>query len=142
MKSHGSQESSTGIAAWGGAGGGNQWMVFVFNGAWSFVIGESWPPLPFPGNPPLTDWSFVTVQCDGSVSKLKINNSEWVVSDSLAGGLAETQGDCLFTIGAGGSGNGGAPVEVDEVGLWNRALSDAEITQLYNNGNALAYPFA
>lgn len=31
---------------------------------------------------------------------------------------------------------------VDEVGLWNRALTGAEITSLYKAGNAYPYPFA
>jgi len=31
---------------------------------------------------------------------------------------------------------------IDEVGLWDRALSGAEITQLYNGGSGLTYPFA
>jgi len=31
--------------------------------------------------------------------------------------------------------------EIDEVGIWTRALSSDEITELYNNGNGLAYPF-
>ncbi|MEI7957897.1 MAG: LamG-like jellyroll fold domain-containing protein [Verrucomicrobiota bacterium] len=31
---------------------------------------------------------------------------------------------------------------IDEVGIWNRALSDAEISRIYNNGNGNAYPFA
>jgi hypothetical protein len=30
---------------------------------------------------------------------------------------------------------------IDEFGAWTRALSGAEVTELYNNGNALAYPF-
>jgi hypothetical protein len=30
---------------------------------------------------------------------------------------------------------------VDEVGLWTRYLSDAEVTELYNGGAGLAYPF-
>ena len=31
---------------------------------------------------------------------------------------------------------------IDEVGIWNRALSSTEITQLYNSGAGLQYPFA
>ena len=31
---------------------------------------------------------------------------------------------------------------VDECGIWNKALSDAEVAELYNSGNALAYPFS
>lgn len=30
---------------------------------------------------------------------------------------------------------------IDEVGIWNRVLSVAEIDELYNSGNGLAYPF-
>lgn len=30
---------------------------------------------------------------------------------------------------------------IDEVGVWNRALTDSEITQLYNAGSGNAYPF-
>jgi hypothetical protein len=29
----------------------------------------------------------------------------------------------------------------DEVGIWNRALSSTEVTELYNGGDGLAYPF-
>lgn len=31
---------------------------------------------------------------------------------------------------------------IDELGIWNRTLSNAEISRLYNLGNGLAYPFA
>lgn len=30
---------------------------------------------------------------------------------------------------------------IDEIGIWNRELTGAEITELYNSGNGLAYPF-
>jgi len=30
---------------------------------------------------------------------------------------------------------------IDEIGYWNRALTPAEVSLLYNNGNGLAYPF-
>lgn len=30
---------------------------------------------------------------------------------------------------------------IDEVGLWNRTLSQQEISQIYNNGSGLSYPF-
>jgi len=31
--------------------------------------------------------------------------------------------------------------EVDEFGLWNRSLSGSEVSELYNSGNGLQYPF-
>lgn len=47
--------------------------------------------------------------------------------------------------GTGGSifiGNTFSPFtgRVDEVGIWNRALSGAEVLQLYNGGNGVTYP--
>ncbi len=30
---------------------------------------------------------------------------------------------------------------IDEIGIWNRVLSQADVTRLYNNGDGLAYPF-
>lgn len=33
-------------------------------------------------------------------------------------------------------------VNIDEVGLWNRALTSGEISTLYNSGNGLTYPFS
>jgi len=30
---------------------------------------------------------------------------------------------------------------IDEVGIWKRAITSAEVTQLYNSGSGLAYPF-
>ena len=41
---------------------------------------------------------------------------------------------------------GSSPFEfdgvIDEVGIWNRVLSGAEITELYNSGAGVAYPFS
>jgi hypothetical protein len=31
---------------------------------------------------------------------------------------------------------------IDELGVWNRALTDADISKLYNNGTGLSYPFS
>jgi hypothetical protein len=44
----------------------------------------------------------------------------------------------------GGNQNGDEPFggKIDEVGIWNRSLSDNEILALYNAGSGLSYPFA
>lgn len=31
---------------------------------------------------------------------------------------------------------------IDEVGIWSRAISSAEVTELYNSGTGLSYPFS
>lgn len=47
-----------------------------------------------------------------------------------------------FTIGARSDGTTGYLDGVmDEVGVWSRTLSGAEVTELYNSGAGLAYPF-
>lgn len=49
-----------------------------------------------------------------------------------------------FTIGHdnGTWAGGGSDGRIDELGIWSRVLSGAEITELYNGGAGLAYPFA
>lgn len=44
-----------------------------------------------------------------------------------------------FTLGALQGYNEAFNGIIDEVGIWNRALTDAEVTRLYNNGNGLPY---
>jgi hypothetical protein len=48
----------------------------------------------------------------------------------------------FFSIGAEGSGNFPMDGRVDEVGVWKRMLSPAELQALFNNGQARAYPLA
>lgn len=50
-------------------------------------------------------------------------------------GLSEFYGEC---------GTGGCPMSglIDETGVWNRVLTQEEVTALYNNGNALEYPYS
>ena len=47
-----------------------------------------------------------------------------------------------FQIGARGNSSLNLNGKIDEVGVWNRALSSTEVTTLYNSGTPLAYPSA
>jgi hypothetical protein len=49
-----------------------------------------------------------------------------------------------FAIGGRSDGAAGNFVDgmMDEIGVWNRVLSGAEVTELYNGGAGLAYPFS
>jgi hypothetical protein len=53
---------------------------------------------------------------------------------------APTGNDDLFTVG-GWNGSSNFAGITDEVGVWNRQLTQAEITQLYNSGSGNQYPF-
>ena len=63
----------------------------------------------------------------------------------LNGVLKNTVTDSVYStrnptnVVLGGSGSDNLYGRLDEVGLWNRALSDNEVLTLYNNGNALSY---
>lgn len=48
-------------------------------------------------------------------------------------------GGVLQNISSPRFNNGALGVSVDEVGIWNRILTDAEITQLYNSGVGITY---
>ena len=53
-----------------------------------------------------------------------------------------TNGTKPFTIGADTDSTNYSTGTVDEVGVWTRTLSGAEVTSLYNGGAGLAYPFS
>ena len=61
---------------------------------------------------------------------------------SYSGTITDTQENSATSPMIGYNTSGGArPLNglIDEVGIWNRALTPDEITQLYNNGNGLTY---
>jgi len=83
-------------------------------------------------------WFMITwVSTSGTDLKMYSNGSSIInVTKSLA-----------FSVGAamyiGGISALSSPMNgsIDEMGVWNRALSQAEITQLFNGGAGLTYPF-
>ena len=69
---------------------------------------------------------------------LKVNDGTAVTAaDSGTAGTNST----AFTIGnfASGTGTTAADAIIDEVAIWKRTLSDAEVTALYNGGSGLGY---
>jgi len=49
--------------------------------------------------------------------------------------------DDKFTIGSRTGGTDNFAGDIDEVGFWDRCLTDAEVGELYNSGSGLQYPF-
>jgi hypothetical protein len=59
-----------------------------------------------------------------------------------AGNLANVDvNNISFNSNADGTYNTGSACEIDECGVWNRELTQAEVTALYNTGAGLTYPF-
>ncbi len=60
---------------------------------------------------------------------------------TISGGGSGSVSGNNFTLGEAPRYSAYGSVIIDEVGVWSRALSGAEITQLYNGGVGLQYPF-
>lgn len=85
------------------------------------------------------NWHIVTITYDRT-------SIRGYVDGSLVGAFSYTNalGDVPsipLTIGNRVAGDRYAIGTIDEVGVWSRALTPAEITQLYNNDKGLSYPF-
>ena len=91
--------------------------------------------------PTATAWHFFAcgVNLDTNTINIQIDNGT-VTSTSLAGFTVGAAGTADFAIGnASGSTFDG---RIDELGFWKRVLTSDELTQLYNAGAGLAYPFS
>ena len=92
-----------------------------------------------PGSP--EDWTHVVVRRSGNIFSLFIDGADCqdlVVTDQPVGETSQS-----FYLGRRNPvGNGDFPFRgiMDEVSLWSRALSDAEIVTLYNGGNGVSIP--
>lgn len=88
-------------------------------------------------------WYHVILTYGGSTIKVYVNNSEVLSQARTFSAQTDTQ--------AGGFGllcdrqNGGSFNHfsglVDEVGLWSRVITSNEVSELYNGGEGLSYPF-
>jgi hypothetical protein len=85
-----------------------------------------------------SSWYMVTITYDGSTMKGYVNKT---LEGSLSSSLTATT-PTFGNIGVwqeSGSNYYWLNGIIDEVGIWSRALTSDEITQLYNNGNGLTY---
>jgi hypothetical protein len=88
-------------------------------------------------------WYHVAFVCDGSNVTLYVDGSS-AGSVSRGSGQANSSGAIILGawVSSGGAVNGNfMNGSIDEIGLWTRALSGAEISQLYSSGSGRTYPF-
>jgi hypothetical protein len=99
----------------------NQDGSYVEANAGSFIVDE---------------WNHATFAYNGSEVKFFLNGN-LQDTQSFSGGLLNS--DAIFAIGTSQEGLGSQEWtgSIDAVGIWNRALSDAEVAALYNNGTGL-----
>lgn len=87
-------------------------------------------------------WYHLVATYDDSTLKMYIDGTLQTVTDSLSGQDAGKNAVDLM-IGSH-SASPWYPFDgtIDEVAVWDRALSQSEVTALYNSGDGFAYPFS
>jgi len=83
------------------------------------------------------EWSLIVARREGDSISVSVN-----AGAASFGTVGASSAPAAFTVSSNSGGEAFFNGLIDEVGVWNRALSDSEITQLYNGGNGLTYPFA
>lgn len=123
------------------SGGGGQWMLRVndANNIEANIYLASLTGAVATGLSLTTGtWYHVCFTYDGSNIVIYLNGSS-VKTQAASGSISAGS----FGADIGGNSLAGeyGSQYLDEIGIWSRALSSAEITQLYNSGGALGYPF-
>lgn len=87
------------------------------------------------------EWNFVYAAHDSANSKLLISVNDGTVDEQALTGTKQDFGT-EFAIGSWGGATSPKYFDgdVDEAAVWSRLLTAAEITELYNSGNGIAYP--
>lgn len=86
-------------------------------------------------------WTMVTIIWDKTNGKQIYLNGTSIVNDTGETVLFRNGNAQDFTIGNNAGGGVGFDGQIDEVGYWNRTLTMAEMTELFNSGAGLQYPY-
>ena len=84
-------------------------------------------------------WYHVVVTYDDATLKMYVDGTLQDDEESLAGSDVGTNSAPLRACAHSATALT-FPGEADEVGVWDRALTQTDVTALYNSGNGLAYP--
>lgn len=82
-------------------------------------------------------WYMATFVYDGTQAHIYHNGSQIGTGGNVTWNTGSGNGEIGSGQGGGNKWNG----MLDEIGIWSRVLSDTEITELYNAGAGLQYPF-
>lgn len=87
---------------------------------------------------PTSTWNHIVMVWDESESNMTCYNNASVIGSSKAYNMNFATN--AFSLGCeGGSNTACANYRFDNLGIWNRTLTEAEIADLYNNGNSCEF---
>jgi len=82
-----------------------------------------------------TDWHMLMVQYNDATGTVSVSIDNGTVATSTGHNLTNTSNQTnYFIMGADGALNGSWNGDIDETSIWNRVLTTAEITTIYNSG--------
>lgn len=99
-------------------------------GKTQWYLGDPVTPLEDPVDRAVNQWHFLAMSFTGSSSRLSVDGDAFV-------SVAATNTPDPTAYIAVLNGTNGIPVYVDEMAMWDRAITFAEVTTLYNSGAGL-----
>jgi hypothetical protein len=84
-------------------------------------------------------WYHLAVTISGTTVTAYLNGASLGTTTSSGNGTGASGNETR--LGSWIANSDYSSVYMDEVGIWSRALTSAEITQIYNGGTGFTYPF-
>ena len=112
-------------------------LIDTDNHLWFFGWGPNDADTGYNISGDIAKWTHVVQTYNGTNVEMFVSGSSvWSGSRTISSTNTPLRIGMLY-------GNNAAPFDgvIDEVGIWSRVLTGAEITSLYNSGAGLAYPF-
>lgn len=93
------------------------------------------------GTIPTATWIFVACRWNTTTETMDLRlNAQSDVTANPTHGI-QSPGTQTYNVGAAPNDIQAVNGKIDEMGFWRRRLTDAEVTELYNSGSGLTYPF-
>jgi trimeric autotransporter adhesin len=128
--------SAYNLLFWSAGEGGGQIKFFTSSNGYEYESSVAYCSYDLIEN----NWYHVVVTKNGTTVVFYVNGNPVSTSGSAVATIANTTSP--FKIGNSRNLNtSGTTGKIDEVGVWNRAISSSEVTSLYNSGSGIQYPF-
>jgi len=109
---------------------------------WRVSNGTSEPLIESDASFPTGQWVHIIGTWDGTTIKMYIDNVLQTATDSLTGTMSDIN-DTTYPMRLGSSANVGQYFDgkLDEVAIWNREITAAERSQVFNSGTGIEIPY-